>query len=752
MLILLVFLSFYNPQAGKIIRRKNSSFMGKNIKEGENNENVIEVDCDIAKARRASQVGYIISVPGDKEYWTYSIAANYICGSGDTYSYSPDIRYTQSVEVDGLGVFIVIIISLLITIVVCATWPVLSMISTDLHFVEKIVIEAIRGNKDEDESENGNNENNKRIKKNKMKDRLVVIWLLIAGVIMLFVSILVSQQLTSEMGWRNIYKKVVINKCFYIDRSSINDLGDVKRIKGDDVLGMGASSALMEYNKELDVATFSMECDKSIWDGGNGLSYEFKPPSNNNKNIGGDKCENIKVFVLKRVGIYETSTPNILRSCDENTIATPGINNKKCKGFRIWPFLSIIEGYFVSNLDYEVFATGNKENDKDFLDNSTKFLSVINNNKFNNIEKGWCTLNGCIVDRIYANIEEESSWSHCIRPEENMREGRAMRLNGNKYNNLSPDGFIVEGGPNYMTDEYYTDGTTMIEKNFKEYTGKIKYKIDGNDIEHKYDYIDGRIFVLPSSSGKNDVEIRKSVNKIFKNKALKSIKVTEKGLETTYTPPILKNGCNELGCTASIQPAGVSCKAIYKLYNASKYEEFRDPCDAVKVSNYNNKVYLSTEQSSSCNVVVRYNSGTIATTVIVSKEAPVDVTGAESWHCVTNEKDPSMGISCKGKNSAIYAFSVENKSISNIEASILNIPNSDLDQKEAAGDTSLDSNNLGHINNKNSTIRIVTIVGIVLAVIVVLAIILFIIFKFAIPRCSRKKNKKEEDSEIENTP
>ena len=716
MFLLIIYLCFYNPHAGKIfIKKNNTKKYNKKINENDEEMDIIEVDCDIANATRAGQIGYIISIPNGKSYWTSSIAADYICGSGDSYVYSSDI--------DGVGILIVCIISLLVSIIICATWPVLALISTDLHSMEERIITVIKSIND---IESENSEDKKKKMSNRKKDLFIYIWLLIAAVILLFVSVLVAQLLCSMMNWRNIYKKKIVSNCYFIDKSKIESYKDVKRIKDDnEVEGMGMSVAAMNYDKEKDTATFIMEHDRSIWKSETGVEYEFTPPSSSNIRVGEDRCEKIRTYILKGVYINNKQPKNgVFNSlnCDNNIIATPSINTGKCKRFSG----NLIFSDFHKQLSHHlIFSTG--ETNNIYSDNSTQFLRLINenNNGFNDKKNGWCTLKGCMTNEIYVDFNNITTWSYCKRAKEQQaKNGSAFRLFNKIYTNLPHENFKFSNEPVKLSDEYY-----------KGFSGKISYKIFKN-YEYDYDYIDGRLFV----HNKNDKNILSLFNlnieaqNILKKTAMKSIMITENGLVSSYVQPKVKSGCEEIGCWSTVEPLREPGSIIYTLSNASRFEEFREPCNEVKAYNDNGRVFIGTEQNNICNVIVRYDSGTRYSTVAIKKGAPSDITGAESWHCKTDSSDLSIGLLCKGKNSVIGL-------------GVIAPPEGDKERKEGSDDLSFDSSNLGEANNKSSVLSIAAIIGIVVGVLVVIIIVVIIVVKIVIPRIKKKKERDNNSSE-----
>lgn len=819
MFLLTAALCFYNTHHGLRVQ-KISSHNGTRALALDGAYDVIEVGVDIANATKAPNTGYFVTIPGGQRFWTHAIRANYICGSGKTYRYSEDIRYTTTQEPDAAGVVLVTFIGILITIAFCVTWPILLAINGKLHRIKKDIgrvggkIDGVQrgvtlllekagiddsGIAQEQSKQTSDSSNSS--KHCRVSSAFAYTWMCITGVILLFIGIVASQLVCSMMGWRNLYRKKVTNKCFYVDRSAITEdtlpAEALRDALSDDSGEMHNDPAniiddvLVSYNDVTDTAVFLMGTDTSKYNTrdmyGNNVTYLFIPPVIEQGRIGDDNCST-RVTMYKITGVdVEDYTPAVYsrplarRKCYDTPTPT-GVRLSKCKStsYVSSNTASTTIGGMYGDSRILLYDTADSFNSTGFDIGDNEVLRVLATRDEKSRKYGYCADDGCINSRIYMRYKaEKNTWHMCRRPpvQNITTPGSVTILVSNSSDDsasksLPADGWEVPiSKTDSATDEYYTDGISIVNKQYSGYTRDNEYnvrtlfalfrKTKSVNVSVKFDYIGNTLYAHDDGehSLEGSIKLESEIVGYLKDKALSSLAATNKGI---YSSVWRKQGDAGGGISCIVKASyisgyiGSTGVSAYTLHNASSYGAFVNrSCNSVHAYINGTRTFIETADDTRCIVPVAYD--TVNAYITLSAGAASEITGAGSWRCKTDDTDSSRGVSCS-TDGALNAFTPliphdddtgdgsgsahdanTSSTIGIIPPDVIPSPYGDKERRDAAGDTNISESNIGEVNNKASTSSALIIVAAVVIVVVIVVVVIVVIVY-----ATRKKDEPDD--------
>lgn len=325
-----------NPQLGKLlVDRKELSKNNITRLSLDDQDKLLKIPSNIdgiAQADYADEYGYKIHIDdSNKTLWVDNIDKFYICGDGEYYTLVDQPNYQMESADDPVGWIIVIAIGILLLAIGTGTWPLLISIQNQIKNVEKkqdIIIDDVKQIKEDVKAvinfftfkwlfRRKNDPNLNESERKSIKDMFTFMdfikyaWMLVAVICMLFVSILASQVLCVQLGWRNMVRMQKSNKCYFINTTGLIIEVTNKQVRGNKTnshISKGrhtlessnglvnlqniTSKATMKVGSEI--ITFASKCEGAIFKSQTGEKWKLYPSN-------AYKCESVQAVYVKKL-------------------------------------------------------------------------------------------------------------------------------------------------------------------------------------------------------------------------------------------------------------------------------------------------------------------------------------------------------------------------------------------------------------------------------------------------------------------
>lgn len=658
--------------------------------------------------------GFIIKL-NSTQLWSRTLPSRYVCGNGRHYVFTTSADYQTAINSDPLGTFIVFIIGIFITAAVIAMVPLLIALSKQMFGAENNIINYIRNNvvermvdqndADASDIEDADDDDDEHIAKKKRKRGLGVfatVWICIATVIILFVSVFISQLLCYNMRWRNIYKKEVVNDCYELE------LGDKKSVSDNEILNNGVD---LVYYSDSNTAVFTLDAYSGTYhSNNNSLAYDFDLSPNK------FTCKHVPAVYIDDVRVGNKKTKN---SCHVNELSS---YVQKCSGSFFeeedhdWESVNS-DNKVVSNNMVTITAYDSKYHDiykKIYEDYDAPSAHDALHNDFGRCfmnasgssfgaNGAWCAANGCTRSRARVTYHV-SYWSLCVSTN-TAAAAIARRTVDGKSEVLDTNGFSRLDSEEYPFGYYdlCAAGTGVITRNAISPPCRLKRSSD-----KKVEIING-YYVF------NDGEVNE--NYIVSHVLANDIEYKYGVLSARISPNDNNYASNSLAISDS------ATKITYTLKNANEYSEFRRPCVRVqtydKVINNITHAYVQSDDTEMCYITVSW-FGNGMQLIALSPDSVQEITGADMWSCETSEDYSALGTSC---GSAIMSYFATPQHNSTIPLSPI------VYDAHGAPETALDSNDSGVVNGDITMKKITAYVSIVVCCLLVAFVVVIVIIK-----------------------
>lgn len=614
----------WNPQLGGTLVFRNQTREQGRTTLSSKDENIIVVPENIdgiANTTLDDHYGVNIHIPGStRVLWAQDIFGDYICGvEKGGFHFTNEVSYTTTTEPDPLGVFIVFLIGICICSVVTASWPILLSLTNTVGSIDRKMDTALSTlgdiksgiytlgrilapwkNWDTDTDTENHKESTKCL------DVFKYVWMCISFMCLLFISIIVSQVMCVNLGWRNMRAAVVTDKCYFIDKThlSLNQKNQTitERLSLDSDDQEITTQATVTYNENTRKATFVSSCGATFVNMSNGAIWKVRPQYGYNcEHIPAIRIRNIKSSTVSVCG-WTQQWPEYSRAEMEegddrvdvlewnSQVKIPEVD---IDGRYLWMQKltdyrrSMVTGFWTPGVIMFRDGWTSKVNRDScgFLGLATRYkralisTSLINNTKW---EK-------CVpFDRGSVQVVR-------IDPQT----GEELEVKGTTDNIEVSDVYTRMLG-------WYTDGQSVIINNavFDNGTGTSMFFGDRAERDYVLDTIRNMIDFHSTSW-----TVRKP-----------------RDIET--------------------DPASFACKVMFTLPDADKFEEFAVPCSSVSSEiNEDGQIFIRTDSEGYCTVKLGYEDG-VVTTFSIKHDSPATVFGVKTWDCKTVSN--STGINCGG--------------------------------------------------------------------------------------------------------
>lgn len=658
--------------------------------------------------------GFIIKL-NSTQLWSRTLPSGYVCGNGRHYVFTTSADYQTAINSDPLGTFIVLIIGIFITAVVIAMVPLLIALSKQMFGAENNIINYIRNNvvermvdqndADASDIDDADDDDDEHIAKKKRKRGLSVfatVWICIATVIILFVSVFISQLLCYNMRWRNIYKKEVVNDCYELE------LGDKKSVSDNEILNNGVD---LVYYSDSNTAVFTLDAYSGTYhSNNNSLAYDFDLSPNK------FTCKYVPVVYIGDVRVGNKKTKN---SCHANELSS---YVQKCSGSYFeeedhdWESVNS-DNRVVSNNMVTITAYDSKYHDRykkiyedydapsahDVLHNDFRRCFMNASGSSFSANGAWCAANGCTRSRARVTYHV-SYWPLCVSTNTAVA-AIARRTVDGKSEVLDTNGFSRLDSEEYPFGYYdlCATGTGIITRNAISTPCRLKRSSD-----KKVEIINGYYVFNDGEVNENYIVSHVLANDIEYKYGVLSARISSN--DNNYA-------------SNSLVISDSATKITYTLKNANKYSEFRRPCVRVqtydKVINNITHAYVQSDDTEMCYITVSW-FGNDMQLIALSPGSVQEITGADMWSCETSEDYSALGTSCGSEIMSYFATPQHNSTM----------PLSPIVYDgHGAPETALDSNDSGIINGNITMKKITAYVSIVVCCLLVAFVVVIVIIK-----------------------
>jgi hypothetical protein len=240
-----------------------------------NEINTSDVD-GIANVTFDSYLGYNIHIP-NQTLWTDNILGSCICDYNGLWMYYHFPYYEQKKEDSIIGIFVLLLLTLCITLAITGVWPLMISMSRMVNFIAKLI--AVERLEELNEEDVMKAELLKMSKKSRWGHIFKYIWMAISFIVILFLSALLAHFIIRYLGLPTTPITGFDGHCYQLDTTTLG-VSDTKNtgkklqslLEGTEIV----NSAQARINSDGSV-DFVVNCETSMYQTSTGALWTIVP-------------------------------------------------------------------------------------------------------------------------------------------------------------------------------------------------------------------------------------------------------------------------------------------------------------------------------------------------------------------------------------------------------------------------------------------------------------------------------------------